>query len=104
MSATLQTRGAAAAEHELLVGLARSSRREMRGLECRRGRSRTGVGAATAPVSHCAIARADVAFDRLELALLAGLDERDRATGAAHPAGAADAVHVGVGAGRARRS
>ncbi len=53
-----------------------------------------------APFSHWRDAGADVAFDGLQLALLTRLHERDRAARAADPAGAADAVDVGVGGGR----
>ena len=48
--------------------------------------------------------RADVALDRLQLALLAVLDERDRPARAPDAPGAPDAVHVGVRARSARRS
>ena len=84
---------------------ARRRRARSCGLECRRGRSaRPGAGVVVRALGPRRDLGADVALDRLELALLARLDERDRAARAADAAGAPDAVHVDVGRGRARRS
>ena len=69
-------------------------------MECRRGFSSTFAGAIVSALRPRGDARADVTLDRLELAPLARLDERDRAARATDAAGAPDAVHVDVGASR----
>ena len=71
--------------------------RETCGLEWRRGRSLDRGRLDVRARRPGRDAGADVALDRLELALLARLDEGDGAARAADAAGAPDAVHVDVG-------
>ena len=75
--------------------------RRRRGLRWRRGRGSDGRRRRDVrALDPRRDRRRRVALDRLEVAPLARLDERDRAAGAPDAAGAADAVHVDVGRGR----